>query len=101
MHVSLCCCQTSSKLQLFILPVVALQDPSSGRKTKAAKQQRPATPRILVAAHTNVAVDRVLLGLLDSGFDSSQVLRIGSLQRIAKRLLGVSLHSAGTRFRFV
>jgi hypothetical protein len=51
------------------------------------------TPRVLVAAHTNVAVDRVLLGLLDSGFGS--MLRIGSLPRIAKRLLRVSLHSAG------
>jgi hypothetical protein len=38
-------------------------------------------------------VDRVLLGLMDAGF--SNMLRVGSLQRIAKRLLGVSLHSAG------
>jgi hypothetical protein len=35
----------------------------------------------------------VLLGLLDAGFAS--MLRVGSLPRIAKRLLGVSLHSAG------
>jgi hypothetical protein len=38
-----------------------------------------------------VAVDRVLLALLDSGF--SNMLRVGSLQRIAKRLLAYSLHS--------
>lgn len=60
--------------------------------SKAKQQQRP-TPRILVAARTNVAVDRVLLGLQEAGF--SNMLRVGSLARIAKRLLGVSLHSAG------
>ena len=29
---------------------------------------RPTSNRVLVAAHTNVAVDRVLNGLLDQGF---------------------------------
>jgi hypothetical protein len=66
---------------------------SSSRQDKA----RSLTPRILVAAHTNVAVDRVLLGLMDAGF--SNMLRVGSLQRIAKRLLGMSLHSAGELMR--
>lgn len=69
---------------------------AAGAGTKArskAQPKQPLTPRILVAAHTNVAVDRVLLGLLDAGF--SNMLRVGSLPRIAKRLLGVSLHSAG------
>lgn len=71
---------------------------AAGAGTKArskAQPQQPLTPRILVAAHTNVAVDRVLLGLLDAGF--SNMLRVGSLPRIAKRLLGVSLHSAGVQ----
>lgn len=48
---------------------------------------------MLVAAHTNVAVDRVLMGLLDAGY--TNMLRVGCLPRIAKRLLPVSLHSAG------
>ena len=61
---------------------------AAGRGTKA---KGPAC-RVLVAAHTNVAVDRVLLGLLDSGF--TDILRVGSLQRIAKPLLQYSLHSA-------
>lgn len=52
----------------------------------------PPGPRILVAAHTNVAVDRVLLGLLEAGF--TDVLRVGSLARIAKPLLRYSLHCA-------
>ena len=42
--------------------------------------------RVLVAAATNVAVDRVLGGLLDAGFES--VARVGSLRRIAPRLSG-------------
>jgi hypothetical protein len=62
--------------------------------SKQQQQQQALTPRILVAAHTNVAVDRVLLGLQEAGF--SNMLRMGSLARIAKQLLGVSLHSAGT-----
>ncbi|KAF6251740.1 hypothetical protein COO60DRAFT_1464094 [Scenedesmus sp. NREL 46B-D3] len=44
-----------------------------------------------VTTEMQVAVDRVLLALLDSGF--SNLLRVGSLQRIAKRLLAHSLHS--------
>lgn len=69
-----------------------MQEEDAGSSSKAKQQQRP-TPRILVAAHTNVAVDRVLLGLQEAGF--TNMLRVGSLARIAKRLLGVSLHSAG------
>jgi hypothetical protein len=65
-----------------------------GTAPDSSKKQQPRlTPRILVAAHTNVAVDRVLLGLQEAGF--TNMLRVGSLARIAKRLLGVSLHSAG------
>lgn len=46
--------------------------------------------RTLVAAHTNVAVDRVLLGLKERGFDS--FMRVGSLRRIARPILSHSLH---------
>eukprot|EP00798_Chlamydomonas_sp_ICE-L_P006724 gene6724-3395_t len=48
--------------------------------------------RILVAAHTNTAVDRMLLGLKESGF--STFLRVGSVQRIARPILQHSVHSA-------
>jgi hypothetical protein len=51
------------------------------------KAPPPVGLRILVAAHTNVAVDRVLLGLLERGF--TDFMRVGSLQRIAKRILPV------------
>lgn len=81
-HTHTCCLLCS-------VPFQSSGGSSSSRQDKA----RSLTPRILVAAHTNVAVDRVLLGLMDAGF--SNMLRVGSLQRIAKRLLGVSLHSAG------
>ncbi|KAK9800288.1 hypothetical protein WJX73_004434 [Symbiochloris irregularis] len=47
--------------------------------------------RILVAAHTNAAVDRVLVGLLDRGF--TDLLRVGPLRRIDRRLLAHSLHA--------
>ncbi|KAK9809918.1 hypothetical protein WJX72_001732 [[Myrmecia] bisecta] len=66
---------------------------------KAINEEGSALPhaRILVAAHTNVAVDRVLLGLLESGF--TDFLRIGPLRRIDKQLLGQSLHCSAAKSR--
>lgn len=46
--------------------------------------------RILVAAHTNVAVDRILTGLLDTGF--TKLMRVGSISRMAKSVLKCSIH---------
>ena len=46
--------------------------------------------RMLVAASTNVAVDRVLLGLQESG--CTTFLRVGPIRRIAPQLLPQSLH---------
>ncbi|KAL4457552.1 hypothetical protein ABPG75_012417 [Micractinium tetrahymenae] len=51
--------------------------------------------RVLVSAHTNVAVDRVLLGLLESG--CTDFLRVGPLRRVSRRLLGQSLHASESR----
>lgn len=75
----------------------AQQEPTATNSKKrkpaaAATNTGPRPPRILVAAHTNVAVDRVLLALKESGF--TDMLRVGSLPRIAKKLLGYSLHAA-------
>ncbi|CAN2388902.1 zinc ion binding, partial [Pristimantis euphronides] len=47
--------------------------------------------KLLISSSTNVAVDRVLLGLLDLGFD--QFIRVGSIRKIAKPILPHSLHS--------
>ena len=47
--------------------------------------------RVLVVSHTNAAVDRVLVGLLDAGFDD--VLRVGPVRKIHARLLPHSLSS--------
>lgn len=51
--------------------------------------------RVLVCAATNVAVDRVLLGLLDAGF--SDFVRVGALRRMHPRLLARSLHCSEGR----
>eukprot|EP00026_Physarum_polycephalum_P000630 Phypoly_transcript_00631.p1 GENE.Phypoly_transcript_00631~~Phypoly_transcript_00631.p1 ORF type:complete len:1411 (+),score=357.55 Phypoly_transcript_00631:52-4284(+) len=48
--------------------------------------------RILVSAVTNVAVDRILLGLVAQGF--TQFIRVGSLKKIAKPILPFTLHEA-------
>ncbi|XP_073428035.1 5'-3' DNA helicase ZGRF1 [Dendrobates tinctorius] len=47
--------------------------------------------KLLISSSTNVAVDRVLLGLLNLGFD--QFIRVGSIRKIAKPILPHSLHS--------
>lgn len=47
-------------------------------------------PRILVSSTTNVAVDRILLALLDLGFD--KFIRVGSARKISKGILPYSTH---------
>lgn len=49
-----------------------------------------AAVRVLIASATNVAVDRILLALLDAAFDD--FLRVGSLRKIARRVLCKSVH---------
>ena len=51
--------------------------------------------RVLVSAHTNVAVDRVLDGLLESG--CTDFLRVGPLRRIDRKLLSHSLHASESK----
>ena len=51
--------------------------------------------RVLVCSHTNIAVDRVLLGLMESGITS--FLRVGPLRRIHHRLLPFSLHASDSK----
>ena len=53
-----------------------------------------ADTRVLFAAATNAAVDRVLLQLLHEGFTS--FLRVGSRRKIARELLPFSLHGMGS-----
>ncbi|XP_072479659.1 5'-3' DNA helicase ZGRF1 isoform X4 [Notamacropus eugenii] len=47
--------------------------------------------KILISSSTNVAVDRVLLGLLSLGFD--KFIRVGSIRKISKPILPYSLHA--------
>ena len=50
--------------------------------------QAPNPFKVLISSGTNVAVDRVLLGLLEQDFES--MIRVGSLKKIAKPLLPLS-----------
>ncbi|XP_021051894.1 protein ZGRF1 [Mus pahari] len=47
--------------------------------------------KVLISSSTNVAVDRVLLGLLSLGFE--KFIRVGSVRKIAKPILPYSLHA--------
>lgn len=56
----------------------------------ASKTGQTGPVRILVSAATNTAVDRILLGLLEEGFDD--FVRVGSLKRINSQILPHSIH---------
>ncbi|CAN0187178.1 unnamed protein product [Ascophyllum nodosum] len=62
--------------------------PTQGLAPRSRRQQI----RVLLAAGTNVAVDRVLMGLMRRGFDS--IARVGSHRRTHKSLLGCVVHSS-------
>ncbi|XP_073093259.1 5'-3' DNA helicase ZGRF1 isoform X2 [Manis javanica] len=47
--------------------------------------------KLLISSATNVAVDRVLLGLLSLGFE--KFVRVGSIRKISKPILPYSLHA--------
>jgi len=56
------------------------------RLSQLKPQNKPSSPlKVLVTSSTNVAVDRVLLCLLDNNF--TDFLRIGSVRKIAKPIL--------------
>ncbi|NXV82115.1 ZGRF1 protein, partial [Atlantisia rogersi] len=59
--------------------------------SEATENPRPAPWKLLVASSTNVAVDRILLGLLDLGFED--FIRVGSIRKITKAILPYSLHA--------
>ncbi|XP_031561752.1 protein ZGRF1-like isoform X2 [Actinia tenebrosa] len=52
-------------------------------------------PKILVSSTTNVAVDRILLVLLELGFE--EFVRVGSIRKIAKQLLPYSMQGSGSQ----
>ena len=54
-----------------------------------------ANARVMVSSHTNIAVDRVCLGLVESGM--TDFLRVGALRKIHVDLLGHSLHASESK----
>ncbi|KAJ8023137.1 Protein ZGRF1 [Holothuria leucospilota] len=48
--------------------------------------------KVLISSTTNVAVDRILLSLLDLGFE--EFIRVGSIRKIAKPVLPYSVHAS-------
>ncbi|XP_074646101.1 5'-3' DNA helicase ZGRF1-like [Tubulanus polymorphus] len=50
--------------------------------------------KVLVSSTTNVAVDRILTGLLALDFEA--FVRVGSVRKIAKSILPYSVHATGT-----
>ncbi|KAH1170042.1 hypothetical protein KIL84_001027 [Mauremys mutica] len=75
----------------YLLSVVVLFLVQLFESSEAAEGTRPTPWKLLIASSTNVAVDRVLLGLLDLGFED--FIRVGSVRKIAKPVLPYSLHA--------
>ncbi|XP_078532856.1 5'-3' DNA helicase ZGRF1 isoform X2 [Lissotriton helveticus] len=75
----------------YLLAVVVLFLVQLFEKSEAADGPRKTPWKLLISSSTNVAVDRVLLGLLELGFD--KFIRVGSVRKIAKPILPYSLHA--------
>ncbi|NWI11258.1 ZGRF1 protein, partial [Crypturellus soui] len=75
----------------YLLSVVILFLVQLSESSEAKESQRPIPWKFLIASSTNVAVDRILLSLLDLGFEG--FIRVGSIRKIAKPILPYSLHA--------
>ncbi|XP_068009925.1 5'-3' DNA helicase ZGRF1 [Melanerpes formicivorus] len=75
----------------YLLSVVILFLVQLFERSEATEGPRPTPWKLLIASSTNVAVDRILLGLLDLGFED--FIRVGSIRKITKAILPHSLHA--------
>ena len=86
-----------------VSPVRLVHGPFGSGKTRAlasfvieaasrARAEGRGDFRVLLTAHTNVAVDRLLKALLDQGFD--EFVRVGALRKMDPSVLSRSLHVA-------
>ncbi|NXN98392.1 ZGRF1 protein, partial [Rhinopomastus cyanomelas] len=75
----------------YLLSVVVLFLVELFESSEATQGPRAAPWKLLIASSTNVAVDRILLGLLDLGFED--FIRVGSIRKITKAILPHSLHA--------
>uniref|UniRef100_A0A8C2T7C4 5'-3' DNA helicase ZGRF1 n=1 Tax=Coturnix japonica TaxID=93934 RepID=A0A8C2T7C4_COTJA len=75
----------------YLLSVVILFLVQLFESSEAKEGPELAPWKLLIASSTNVAVDRILLCLLDLGFED--FIRVGSIRKIAKAVLPYSLHA--------
>ncbi|NXR21961.1 ZGRF1 protein, partial [Cinclus mexicanus] len=75
----------------YLLSVVILFLVQLFESSEAVEGPRATPWKLLIASSTNVAVDRILLGLLDLGFED--FIRVGSIRKITKAILPHSLHA--------
>ncbi|XP_074946184.1 5'-3' DNA helicase ZGRF1 isoform X4 [Phalacrocorax aristotelis] len=75
----------------YLLSVVILFLVQLFESSEATAGPRQAPWKLLIASSTNIAVDRILLGLLDLGFED--FIRVGSIRKITKAILPHSLHA--------
>ncbi|XP_054418141.1 5'-3' DNA helicase ZGRF1 [Pteronotus mesoamericanus] len=75
----------------YLLAVVILFLVQLFEKSEAPAVGNTRPWKLLISSSTNVAVDRVLLGLLSLGFE--KFVRVGSVRKIAKPVLPYSVHA--------
>lgn len=89
----------ASATSLSQLPIRLVHGPFGSGKThtiaafiiKASEMLKSSNGRIMISAHTNVAVDRVLQKLLELGF--TDFVRVGSVRKIDPTILPYSVHA--------
>ncbi|XP_031799865.1 protein ZGRF1 isoform X1 [Sarcophilus harrisii] len=75
----------------YLLTVVILFLVQLFEKSPAPRDVDARPWKILISSSTNIAVDRILLGLLNLGFEN--FIRVGSIRKISKPILPYSLHA--------
>ncbi|XP_074607427.1 uncharacterized protein LOC141860282 isoform X4 [Acropora palmata] len=81
-------------LAVIVLYLVELFIVSESLNQKSTSSSASSQAKILISSTTNVAVDRILLSLLEMGFE--EFVRVGSIRKIAKPVLPYSVHSTGS-----
>ncbi|XP_072050284.1 5'-3' DNA helicase ZGRF1-like [Amphiura filiformis] len=79
-------------LAVTVLFLIQLFELSDKNNEDAGTDGSHSEWKLLIASTTNVAVDRILLGLLELGFE--EFIRVGSVRKIAKPVLPYSVHAA-------
>ncbi|XP_065909970.1 5'-3' DNA helicase ZGRF1-like isoform X2 [Dysidea avara] len=82
-----------SVIVIFLTELFPLLEEQATSHISSSSSSHTPCLKLLVSSATNVAVDRVLMGLLELGY--TDLIRVGSMKKIAKPVLPYSVHMSG------